>query len=85
MVSDSEHADNYITLMSIVALWPSLAIQAKRWHDRDKSAWWLLMNFLPIIGPIWILVENGFLAGTDGENRYATTTNSVAIEATNET
>ncbi len=51
-------------------LWPSLAIQAKRWHDRDKSAWWILVNFIPVIGPFWALVENGFLPGTPGDNRF---------------
>ncbi len=51
-------------------LWPSLAIQAKRWHDRNKTAWWILVNFIPIIGPLWALVENGFLPGTPGDNRF---------------
>lgn len=51
-------------------LWSSLALQVKRWHDRDKSAWWLLMNFVPFIGAIWVLVECGFLRGTEGQNSY---------------
>ena len=51
-------------------LWPSLAVSARRWHDRDKSAWWLLMNLVPLIGGFWTLVENGFLKGTVGSNRY---------------
>ena len=50
--------------------WISLAVQVKRWHDRDKSAWWLLMNFVPFIGAIWVLVECGFLRGTEGQNNY---------------
>ena len=54
----------------LVLLWLSLAVQAKRWHDRDKSAWWLLINIVPIVGPLWSLVKNGFWAGTLGENRY---------------
>ncbi|NOZ69143.1 MAG: DUF805 domain-containing protein [Deferribacteres bacterium] len=51
-------------------LWPSLAVQAKRWHDRNKSAWWILINFIPLIGPLWALIENGFLPGTPGPNRF---------------
>ncbi len=31
-------------LFTLIALYPSLVIQAKRWHDRDKSAWWILIN-----------------------------------------
>ncbi len=50
--------------------WPSLAVQAKRWHDINKSAWWLLLNAIPIAGPIWALIENGFLPGTPGDNRF---------------
>ncbi|RJQ52227.1 MAG: DUF805 domain-containing protein [Nitrospiraceae bacterium] len=51
-------------------LWPSLAVQAKRWHDQDKSALWLLINFIPIAGPVWSLVQNGFIPGTPGPNRF---------------
>jgi uncharacterized membrane protein YhaH (DUF805 family) len=57
-------------LFSILVLWSALALQAKRWHDRDKSAWWLLMNLVPVIGPIWVLVECGFLRGTEGQNSF---------------
>lgn len=51
-------------------IWISLAVQVKRWHDRDKSGWWVLISFVPIIGPFWALIENGFLAGTEGPNRF---------------
>jgi uncharacterized membrane protein YhaH (DUF805 family) len=57
-------------LPSLLILWPSIAVSAKRWHDRDKSAWWILINFIPLIGFIWALVENGFLRGTAGPNRF---------------
>jgi len=59
-----------MVLFGLVMLWSSLALQVKRWHDRDKSAWWLLMNFVPFIGAIWVLVECGFLRGTEGQNSY---------------
>ena len=58
----------YIIL--IVLLWPSLAVQIKRWHDRNKSGWWQLINFIPLVGPIWAFIELGFLPGTYGVNRY---------------
>jgi len=51
-------------------LWIDLAAKAKRWHDRDKSAFWLLIGFVPIIGALWQLVELGFLPGTPGANSY---------------
>ena len=51
-------------------LWVSLAIQVKRWHDRDKSGWWVFIVLIPILGSIWAFVETGFLSGTDGENSF---------------
>ncbi|BCD96202.1 DUF805 domain-containing protein [Marinagarivorans cellulosilyticus] len=57
-------------ILYIPLIWASLAIQAKRWHDRDKSAWFILISLIPVIGPIWAFVENGCLAGTDGANRF---------------
>ena len=59
-----------LVLFQILILWSALAVQAKRWHDRDKSAWWLLMNLIPVIGPIWVFVEAGCLRGTEGQNRF---------------
>ena len=65
-------ADNFVNIASLLLLWPALAGQVKRWHDRDKSAWWLLINLVPIIGGLWALVENGFLPGSPSTNRYGT-------------
>jgi len=56
--------------VSVIAIWVGLAIQIKRWHDRNKSGWWVLINLVPIIGPLWALVEVGFQRGTVGPNRY---------------
>ncbi len=54
----------------IVLIWAGLAVSVKRWHDRDKSGWWVLIGLIPVIGPIWVLVECGFLTGTAGQNRF---------------
>ena len=59
-----------LLLINVVLFWCYLAVSVKRWHDRDKSGWWVLIGFIPVIGFIWILVENGFLGGTEGENRF---------------
>jgi uncharacterized membrane protein YhaH (DUF805 family) len=53
-----------------VLLWSALAVSAKRWHDRDRSGWWALVQFIPVIGWLWILVANGLLRGTPGRNRF---------------
>jgi len=47
-----------------------IIVQIKRWHDLDKSGWWVLINFIPIAGQLWCLVECGFLKGTVGPNRF---------------
>jgi uncharacterized membrane protein YhaH (DUF805 family) len=57
-------------LFMIASIWFSLALYAKRWHDRDKSGWWSLIAFIPIVGAIWIIVELGCLQGTEGPNRF---------------
>ena len=63
-------ATGLLPLLSLLLLWPSLAICAKRWHDVDKSAWWVLIALVPVVGGLVALVFNGFVAGTAGANRY---------------
>jgi len=57
-------------LLCIPTGWIGLALQAKRWHDRNKSAWWILIMFVPVIGPLWMLIEAGFMAGSPAANNY---------------
>jgi uncharacterized membrane protein YhaH (DUF805 family) len=37
----------------------------KRWHDRGKHGYWVFINLIPLVGPIWALIELGFLGPTD--------------------
>ncbi|OAI57186.1 hypothetical protein AYO47_08280 [Planctomyces sp. SCGC AG-212-M04] len=60
-------------LMSLIislAWYTSFAIRVKRWHDRDRSAGWLLINLIPFLGILYELIELGFIRGTDGDNRF---------------
>jgi uncharacterized membrane protein YhaH (DUF805 family) len=57
------------TIYFFVSLIPSLAIQVRRLHDVDKSGWYILLNFVIIIGWIWLLVLN-ILDSTPGANKY---------------
>lgn len=59
-----------LIILFLLLLWPSICLYAKRWHDRDKSGWWSLIGLIPIIGGLWMLIELGFLRGTDGPNRF---------------
>lgn len=53
-----------------VMAWSYLAVHVKRWHDRGKSGWWMLIGLIPFFGGLWTLVECGFLRGTEGPNRF---------------
>ena len=59
-----------VLVIILVFLWPTLAIHAKRWHDRGKSGWWTLIGLVPVIGGLWLLIELGFLKGNEASNNY---------------
>jgi uncharacterized membrane protein YhaH (DUF805 family) len=42
-------------LVLVPALWPGIAVSIKRWHDRNKSGWWVWINLIPLVGAIWSL------------------------------
>jgi len=48
---------------------PSLAVTFRRLHDTDRSAWWLLIGLLPVIGALVLLVFY-LLPGTNGPNKF---------------
>ena len=54
----------------VVAFWISIAVAVKRYQDRNKSGWWVLIVFVPVIGGLWYFIECGFLRGTPGPNTY---------------
>lgn len=58
-----------IGLMALAVL-SSLAVSAKRFHDRGRPGWWSLIGLVPVIGTAWLVVECGCLRGTSGPNRY---------------
>jgi uncharacterized membrane protein YhaH (DUF805 family) len=56
-------------LFALFSLIPSLAVLVRRLHDVDRSGWWLLLVFLPILG--WfVLFIFTCLDGTRGPNRF---------------
>jgi uncharacterized membrane protein YhaH (DUF805 family) len=72
--SESEAVPSITTFILSALMFPVLImgtiVQIKRWHDRDKSGWWVLINFIPILGGLWSLIECGFVKGTNGKNRF---------------
>src|SRR3546814_8036592 len=59
-----------VLLVVLASIYPSICVTIKRWHDRDKSGWWILIGLVPVIGGIWSFVECGCLEGTQGPNRF---------------
>jgi len=59
-----------LPIILLVFLWPLLAVYTKRWHDRGKDGVWSFIMFVPLIGIVWIIIECGFLRGTEGPNLY---------------
>ncbi len=59
-----------ISLLFMLAIFiPSLAVQVRRFHDQGKSGWFVLLNFIPLLGSLIVLVFM-CLDGTDGPNEY---------------
>ena len=59
-----------LTLLFILAIFiPSLAVQVRRFHDQDKSGWFVLLGFIPLVGGLIVLVFM-CLEGTKGPNQY---------------
>ena len=56
-------------IVALALLLPNIAIGIRRLHDRDKSGWWLLLIFIPLIGAI-ILIIWFIIRGTPGPNRF---------------
>jgi len=62
-------AGKFYLIGFLICFWPTLALNVKRCHDRNRSGWFYLVAFIPIIG-IWYLIEAGFLKGTESDNRF---------------
>ncbi len=48
---------------------PSIAVTVRRLHDTDRSGWWILISFVPLVGGIVLLIFE-VLDGTPGPNRF---------------
>jgi uncharacterized membrane protein YhaH (DUF805 family) len=56
-------------LFALASLVPSLSVSFRRLHDIDRSAWWILLGFIPLLGSLVLLVFH-VLPGTPGPNRF---------------
>ena len=56
-------------IYGLAVIIPSIAVGVRRLHDIDRTGWWLLIAFVPLIGVIVLLVF-ALLPGTAGDNQY---------------
>ena len=56
-------------ILTFGLLIPGISAGVRRLHDRDKSGWFMLISFIPILGAIFLMV---MLAekGTPGKNKF---------------
>ena len=67
--------DTFISYSSTRILYPLLfwsiaATATKRLHDSNFRGWWLLVVFIPVLGPLALIFLLGFRKGTAMPNRF---------------
>ncbi len=57
------------SIYALGVLIPGVAVGVRRLHDTNRSGWWLLINFVPLIGTVVLIV---FMVqdSQTGDNRY---------------
>ncbi|MFO6429047.1 DUF805 domain-containing protein [Erythrobacter sp. W302b] len=72
--SDSGEGGSFLFLLlvgvfGLAFFIPSLAVQVRRFHDQDKSGWFILLGLIPYLGGLILLIFM-CLEGTRGPNRF---------------
>lgn len=71
-VASTEHpgpAFVFYLILNLAFLLPSLAVTVRRLHDLDRSAWWMLIAIVPLVGAILLIVWF-CTKGSEGSNRF---------------
>ena len=55
-----------VTTLFLVSTW------GRRLHDRGRSAWWLLLTAVPVIGALALIVDCAFLGPRASAQRFGT-------------
>ncbi|XHR29112.1 MAG: DUF805 domain-containing protein [Chthoniobacteraceae bacterium] len=65
-------------LYSLAVLIPSIAVTVRRLHDTDRSGWWILISFIPLVGAIVLLVFT-IQDSTPGDNQYGPNPKEITV------
>lgn len=58
-----------LAIYAIGTILPTLAVTVRRLHDTNRSGWWILIRFIPLVGDIILLIFLIF-EGDAGDNAY---------------
>jgi uncharacterized membrane protein YhaH (DUF805 family) len=70
MLSSLQAMSSFATYAALPIWWVMWVNNVRRYHDINKSGWWALNSFIPLVGNIWQIVQLGFTPGTYGKNDY---------------
>jgi uncharacterized membrane protein YhaH (DUF805 family) len=59
-----------VMFFTVMAVWILVAGQVRRFHDLGFSGYWVLLNFLPFAGSLFVLSFLGFFKGRPNANRF---------------
>jgi uncharacterized membrane protein YhaH (DUF805 family) len=58
-----------ILIIALAMIIPAIAVGVRRFHDIDRSGWWWLIAFVPLVGG-FLLIVWFCTPGTPGDNRF---------------
>ena len=72
-------SDTVAGLLCLALLLPSVAVGGRRLHDSGRTAWWMLIGLIPLIGAL-ILLYWFVQPGAEGENDYGAPRTTGAVQ-----
>ena len=56
-------------IFTLVTFLPGIAVSIRRLHDTDRTGWWFLLVFIPLLGTLLLIVW-WIQQGSAGDNQY---------------
>jgi len=69
MKMNKEEMEQFLGVVSLIFIYPNIAVSAKRAHDFNYSAWFAFVTLAPYIGFVLMIIM-GFIEGNPEENKY---------------